>query len=65
MVSAAVVVTISTILTYVTERSRFSLDETREISAGSLAWYLYGVMVSQGELLCRNRKELEYIVIRI
>lgn len=49
VVSAIVVVAISTFLTYVTRRSRLSGDEMSKTSPGTFAWYLYSVMVSQGE----------------
>lgn len=48
VVSAVVVVAISTFLTYVTRRSRLSGDEMSKTSPGTFAWYLYSVMVSQG-----------------
>lgn len=58
VVSAVVVVAISTFLTYVTRRSRLSGDEMSKTSPGTFAWYLYSVMVSQGEFLCSNQKKI-------
>ncbi|KAI9556282.1 hypothetical protein GHT06_018856 [Daphnia sinensis] len=46
VVSAVVVVVISTFLTYVTRRSH--LNEESGTGPGTFAWYLYSVMISQG-----------------
>lgn len=48
MISGVVIVAISIILTYVSKCFRNSVDKQKAIRAGTVAWHLFGTLVSQG-----------------
>ncbi|XP_059350682.1 glutamate receptor ionotropic, delta-1-like isoform X2 [Daphnia carinata] len=57
IISGAVIVAVSVVLGFLTKRLRV---KDRKIDAGAIAWYLYGVMISQGSFFpqCRLPQRL-------